>query len=67
MIRNELLKLFKNSYVIGIILICFVINLFILMYMNQDGYSSESYKNIWNAFSLSEKTVSETIIQIEKK
>lgn len=67
MIRNELLKLFKNSYVIGIVLICFVINIFILMCMNQDGYSSESYKNIWNDFSLSEKTVSETIIQIEKK
>ena len=50
MVRNEGVKLLKNPYAWGILLVCVILNLVFFLYVDQEVYSGKEYRELWQAY-----------------
>ncbi len=67
MIRNEAGKLIRNPYLLGLFIVCIILNTFILLYGNMDGYPAGKYRGLWNDFLSGDQNLSHEIELIEDR
>ena len=67
MIRNEAGKLIRNPYLLGLFIVCIILNTFILLYGNMDGYPAGKYRGLWNDFLSGDQNLSYEIELIEDR